>query len=337
MNKKLNQDQIQEIYNLYFNEQLSQTAIAEKFNVSQNCIRKNMKRNGWTARTHKECAEKRKPHLALEKWRDTNIPWNKGLTKSDPRVKELCEKGAETQRKNGKSKGKNNPMWGKVTKHSSGIREDLGHYTRSSWEANFARILRYNGLLYEYETKCFLLKDGTTYTPDFYIPKKNIFYEIKGYEFTDKHIRFKKEYPDIKIRIVREKEYTRLVSYFSSKISFEDKIRTFNKDQLVNLFKLYIEATQTDNVTKFCNTNKISYKFIIKLFGSMNNFRLINREFTINIFKQELIDQSYKFKEVYNQFPTSIKQLSKFFKRAYNLSSLVFGNNCIENIIPYFK
>ena len=337
MNNKLNQEQIKEIYNLYFNEHLSQTAIAEKYNVSQNCIRKNMKRNGWAARTHKEYAEKLKPHLALEKWRCNNNPWNKGLTKSDPRVKKLCEKGAETQRRNKKSKGKNNPMWGKVTKHSGGFREDLGHYTRSSWEANFARILKYNKLLYDYEPKHFTLKDGTTYTPDFYISKKNIFYEIKGYEFTDKHIRFKEEYPNIKIHIIREKEYTRLISYFGSKISFEDKIRTFSKDQLIDLFKLHIQTTKTDNVKKFCNSNKISHKFIIKLFGTMNNFRLINRKFTIDVFKQELIDQSYIFKEIHGQFPTSIKQLSKFFKRAYNLSSLVFGNNCIENLIPYFK
>lgn len=336
MKKKLNQEQIKEIYELYFEDQLSQQKIGERYGVSQKYIHKLFKKNGWSARSLKECADKRHPYLALNKWRETNKPWSYGLTKDDPRMKSLIEKGADTQRRNGKSKGKNNPMWGKTTKHRRGIREDLGHYTRSSWEANFARILKHCDLLYEYEPKTFLMDNGTTYTPDFYVLKKNIFYEIKGYEYNDKHKVFKTQYPHIKLHIIRERQYIRLMARFGSKIGMEDCIKIYTLEELCNLFKKYIEEEKNDKVNKFCKKYKISHKFIIKLFGSMNNFRLINREFTINIFKQELIDQSYKFKEVYSQFPTSIKQLSKFFKRSYNLSNLVFGNNRIENLRPYF-
>jgi hypothetical protein len=223
MNRKLNSNQYIEIYNLYFKEELSQQAIANKFNVSQNCIRKVLKRNGWNSRTHKECADKRKPHLQLNKWRETNKPWNTGLTSDDPRIKALIEKGAETQRKNGKSKGKNNPMWGKVVNHRRGFREDLNHSVRSNWEANFARILKFLNLKYLYEYKTFELANNKTYTPDFYIPSKNIFYEIKGYEYTTKHKEFKQQFPDITLRIIREKEYRRIMKRFKSRINFEGR------------------------------------------------------------------------------------------------------------------
>jgi hypothetical protein len=60
------------------------------------------------------------------------------------------------------------------------FREDLQHYVRSSWEANFARILRYFKEPYEYEKHRFDL-GNCFYIPDFYLPKQDIFYEIKGF------------------------------------------------------------------------------------------------------------------------------------------------------------
>lgn len=50
-----------------------------------------------------------------------------------------------------------------------GFRKDLPHYTRSTLEANFARLLRLRGVPYEYEPKCFKLPDGSHYTPDFHL------------------------------------------------------------------------------------------------------------------------------------------------------------------------
>lgn len=73
------------------------------------------------------------------------------------------EKGRLTQIKNGKSKGKNNPSYGKVYHSKSGFRKDLGHSVRSSWEANVCRILNKYNIVYEYEKHTFKLKDGTTY------------------------------------------------------------------------------------------------------------------------------------------------------------------------------
>ena len=48
-----------------------------------------------------------------------------------------------------KSSGENNPMFGKPCPHRKrGFRKDLGHFVRSSWEADFARILKLHNLDY---------------------------------------------------------------------------------------------------------------------------------------------------------------------------------------------
>lgn len=74
----------------------------------------------------------------------------------------------------------------KTTSHKAlsgvtGIRKDVCKKTKfkSSWEADFARILNYNGLKWEYEPKTFKLKDGRNYTPDFRVNGSYI--EIKNF------------------------------------------------------------------------------------------------------------------------------------------------------------
>ena len=65
-----------------------------------------------------------------------------------------------------------------------GIRKDIGHYVRSRWEANIARLLNTLGVKYEYEDTHFHLKTDTNsyiYTPDFHIAE-NVFIEVKGWE-----------------------------------------------------------------------------------------------------------------------------------------------------------
>ena len=92
--------------------------------------------------------------------------------------------------KNGKSQaGKNNPMYGKPAPKGSGrgrggIRPDIGHYVRSTWEANMCRICQYMKREYKFEPdKFFVVIDGVdlTYTPDLYFPVKNFYYETKGH------------------------------------------------------------------------------------------------------------------------------------------------------------
>jgi hypothetical protein len=61
-----------------------------------------------------------------------------------------------------------------------GIRDDLGIYFRSSWEANFARYLNYLGKKWSYEPQSFRLNSGKRYVPDFWVEDDNAFYEVKG-------------------------------------------------------------------------------------------------------------------------------------------------------------
>lgn len=82
-------------------------------------------------------------------------------------------------------RGKDHPAYGKppsprAGRGIGGYREDLGHYVRSSWEANVARWLKNNGYNYQYEPKTFMF-DGFTYTPDFYVPSTKKWIEVKGW------------------------------------------------------------------------------------------------------------------------------------------------------------
>jgi len=86
-------------------------------------------------------------------------------------------------------KGKNNPMYGKPSpkgagRGKGGIRKDIGHYVRSSWEANICRVFKYVNRVYEYESKRFKIiidEEKNTYCPDFYFPDKDFYYELKGH------------------------------------------------------------------------------------------------------------------------------------------------------------
>lgn len=117
--------------------------------------------------------------------------------------------------------GKGNPMYGKthtpeVKKKlaklamgrfngntKAGKREDIDHHFRSSWEANYARLLNSKGIKWEYEPKTFyfegIKRGSTSYTPDFYLPETDKWKEIKGWmtkKSKTKLKRFKKYYPE---------------------------------------------------------------------------------------------------------------------------------------------
>jgi len=92
----------------------------------------------------------------------------------------------------------------------SGFRPDLGVSVRSGWEANYARFLKYCGYEYKFEPRMFLLSTGEYYLPDFYIPEKNLYIELKGQEIKkgmDKFYLFKKEYSQYNAALVDSKEY----------------------------------------------------------------------------------------------------------------------------------
>lgn len=84
----------------------------------------------------------------------------------------------------------------------TGFRNDLGLNLRSSWEANFARVLNLYKIDFEFEPTVFSfpIKRGTKgYTPDFLLKRNNDWVEIKGYLDDKSKIklkRFKRYYPN---------------------------------------------------------------------------------------------------------------------------------------------
>lgn len=112
----------------------------------------------------------------------------------------------------------------KKSLYKSGFRDDLTHYVRSSWEANFARVLNYLNRNYEYEKQHFTLSNGTKYYPDFYDYKRNCFYEIKGFwknGSQEKYNLFLSEYPHIKIKLIDAKQYFKIQKIFENKVEWE--------------------------------------------------------------------------------------------------------------------
>lgn len=106
---------------------------------------------------------------------------------------------------------------------SQGRRPDLGNiYFRSSWEANYARILNHQGIAWEYEPKTFYfeaIKTGTrSYKPDFFIKNLDEYHEVKGWmdpKSKTKLTRMAKYYPDVKIVLIDAKRMKELSSYAS--------------------------------------------------------------------------------------------------------------------------
>ena len=132
--------------------------------------------------------------------------------------------------------GRNNP-YGLNSSHG-GFRRDLGHFVRSTWEANVARIFLLKGENYQYEPQRFVLEitedysclfpgiDKTTYLPDF---KNGHFYEVKG-TFDTKHsiismakiLMFMEQY-DAEIEVISTQEYKELEKQFAESINSDPK------------------------------------------------------------------------------------------------------------------
>jgi len=78
---------------------------------------------------------------------------------------------------------------------------------RSGAEEKFASYLRDKKVFFYYEPKKFSydIVEVRTYTPDFYIPEKDIFFEVKGFfspADRKKMLLVKKSNPDLDVRMI---------------------------------------------------------------------------------------------------------------------------------------
>ena len=106
----------------------------------------------------------------------------------------------------------------KAGRGKGGYREDLGHYVRSSWEANYCRFLKWFGINYEYEPTRFALSSNESYLPDFYLPELDLYKEVKGYMDNDSERKIKyfaKDYPEKRLSICDSTEYETISQYAS--------------------------------------------------------------------------------------------------------------------------
>ena len=107
-----------------------------------------------------------------------------------------------------------------------GYRIDLGHYVRSSFEANYCRFLKWLGVEYRYEPKRFVLtlpNGTTTYAPDLFLPALNLWRELKGYMREDDALKlklFKEQYPSEEIDLVFQTEgnWTKMTNILKNEI-----------------------------------------------------------------------------------------------------------------------
>ena len=77
---------------------------------------------------------------------------------------------------------------------------------RSQFELNLARTLTDNDVPFEYEKAKFqYIPEPRNYTPDFYLPKSDIYVEAKGHLTKDDRVKMllvKKQHPELDIRFV---------------------------------------------------------------------------------------------------------------------------------------
>jgi hypothetical protein len=57
-----------------------------------------------------------------------------------------------------------------------------GRMYRSRFEAHVAHFVTFLGHDFEYELRSFMLKNGTPYTPDFFVPRMRLWIEARGYQ-----------------------------------------------------------------------------------------------------------------------------------------------------------
>ena len=161
---------------------------------------KDKKRPNFSGKNHPFFGKKRPEHSK----RMEGNQHLKGHKMSEEARRKMSENHADNS-------GRKNAQYGKPTPHGKHIKyRDI--WMRSTWEAKYAKYLDENNIDWQYESKTFDLGEST-YTPDFYLPEKDLYIEIKGYwrgKAKEKFDTFKIQYPNTKIELLMYKELVNL-------------------------------------------------------------------------------------------------------------------------------
>ena len=230
-----------------------------------------------------ELSEKLKGHSVSEETRKKigmsgigREPWNKGLTKEDTpslmgtskKVSEWNKISMTDEKKEQISKTlKRLYAEGMKIPHSiDGYRKDLDMYFRSTWEANYARILKLENKEIIYEKNRFTLvkENGEinhVYIPDFQIGE-NEYVELKGHMDSlfswgcnckrclrdkNKLELFRKQYPNIKLNVIGKKEYQEIYDKYYKIIPEWE--RAYRNDSSLKIRKQIKEKTMNIRVS----------------------------------------------------------------------------------------
>ena len=114
--------------------------------------------------------------------------------------------------------------------------EKLGHIVRSSLEFDFCvDLLDFYHEKYLYEPKAFRVElknnDSRSYRPDIYIPRLNLYIELKGFilseKDTEKTFAFRDQYPEYNYSFIMGKDYYKIRKNLPESIEeFIDTITT---------------------------------------------------------------------------------------------------------------
>jgi len=216
----------------------------------------------------KALSEKLKGHVVSDETRrkigEAGIgrePWNKDLTKADDiRLQSVSKKISEwntismtpeKRKQIGQTLKKLYANGMKIPNAKVGFRKDLGMSFRSRWEANYARILKYQNKEIIYEIDRYPLLDDKkeiicVYVPDFKMGD-NSYVEIKGHADSEdswtcnckrcerdkkKKELLSQQYPNVKVQFIGKQEYKKLCRDFESIIpnwEHSDSKLSFNK------------------------------------------------------------------------------------------------------------
>ncbi len=114
------------------------------------------------------------------------------------------------------------PTSPRAARAKAGIRFDIDPkiYFFSRWEANYARLLNFQGMRWVHQPQTFRLKKQN-YTPDFYLPEQDKFIEIKNFlsDYSkNRDEEFRKLYPNLRLDLILKKDYLKLQEKFAPKI-----------------------------------------------------------------------------------------------------------------------